>query len=342
MKTRSYIYIPDRFIEVNLSFEELIRLWERRPIEPLEVIRTVVEREVGVIKSIKKHAPYFIPHEGIITIEYIVEVNEGEASVKIVCAEDPHKALMKYHEAKKKGDVKLREINSEDYVRMVTSIIRGNYYNRLGIREVEEALSETIKLANDIIDYWGEVPHENFTDLAVRSTFLFSLLHIIWPSTNGIALDLLLGNLPACFMQLRLIVETMAKSLATDYTYEFKGISVYNSESLERYLKSEKVSTSRFLRKMLSEVMGRDAAEETLKLWGKLSEDWAHFRGIVRRIKESLEKERFPPSYHLALPIELDEEVREDLEELVKRVKNTRELLKIFFERWKQLVKSYY
>jgi len=342
VKSKTYAYILDRFIEVDLSFEQLVRLWERGSVEPLEAIRSIVEKEIGAINNVKKHAPYFNPQEGFIVIEYIVEAEKGEVSVKIVYAEDQHKALMRYYDAEKRGDIKLRKVVSESYFKMIVSVIRGNFYNRLGVRELDEALSEVMELVNDVIDYWREVPREHFVNLAFRSAFLFSLLHIVWPSANGVALDLMMGNLPACFMQLRLIVETMVKSLATDYAFKFKGISIYDAEALEYYLKKERVSTSGFLRDMFPEVVGDDIARRTLKLWGRLSEDWVHFRGTVSRIKEHVEKGRFPPSYHMALPIELDEEDVEDLRELAKRVKEVRELLEHFFEEWRQLVEKYY
>lgn len=142
-------------------------------------------------------------------------------------------------------------------------------------------------------------------------------------------------------MQLRLIVEASAKALAADYVAEFKEISLYSIEAVEQYLEQHKASTSKFLKEMFPEVIGKEITNETLKLWSKLSRNWLHFRGIAQKLRERIETYGFPPSYSIVLPIKYDEEDKKDLQELTKRIKETRKLLKISFEKWKEMLKTY-
>ncbi|RLF01784.1 MAG: hypothetical protein DRK00_10875, partial [Thermoprotei archaeon] len=317
-------------------------------LEPFEAVRRLVERELGPVKRIVKHAALIRREEPTIVLEYVVEIKEGEVSVKVVCAKDPRGALEEYCEAKRREVIKLVEVEEGSYLNMIETTLRANFYNVRAVEELERAEEEIVELANDVIDYWPtHLPEGEFADLAIRSAFLFSLLHVVWPLSNGVLLDLLAGNLPACFMQLRLIVETAAKSLAVDYALKFRGESLRGVEALEEYLrkgeKGKPISTAKFLRDMFPDVVGREIAEETLALWSRLSEDWIHFRGIARRVRERVEERGGPiPSYILALPIELDERDAEDLAEFARRVAEVRKLLKALRERWWELVKEHY
>lgn len=219
----------------------------------------------------------------------------------------------------------------------MVEVAKANYCKLKKLSEHENPMKEAVELVNDIIGYiayYARVDKERSIDLLARSAFLNALNFIIMPTAYGVLTDLLLGNLPAYFMQLRLIVEASAKALATDYVAEFKEISLYSIEALEQY----KVSTSKFLKEILPEVIGKEAANETLKLWSKLSRNWLHFRGIAQKLRERIETYGFPPSYSIVLPIKYDEEDKKDLQELTKRIKETRKLLKISFESWKKLL----
>ena len=156
-------------------------------------------------------------------------------------------------------------------------------------------------------------------------------------------MDLLAGNLPTCFMQLRLIIETAAKALTTDYKYRFQGVSMHDVVELEKYLQKMNISMSKFYKGIFSQVIGKEGGEDTFYLWSKLSENWVHFRGMAKRIRKRIEEEEgIPPSYMLVLPTELDESDIKDVKELTKRVAETRKLLQVFFEKWKELVNKHY
>lgn len=155
----------------------------------------------------------------------------------------------------------------DSYLEIVQNTIKANYYNVAGVKELEVAKREVVDLVNDVIDYWPrKLSSREFTELAAKSAFLFSTLHIIWPLSNGVFIDLLEGNLPACFMQLRLIVETATKALYADYEYRLKGVSVYNIEELEKAFRKEKISLSKFYQEKFSKMFGEEVAKLALSL----------------------------------------------------------------------------
>ena len=78
--------------------------------------------------------------------------------------------------------------------------------NEKFLREyAEETYNECIELINDAIDYAFK-NKENYTN-----SFHFFSNHILMPQSYAVWMDLLCGNLPACFMELRLILESLAE-----------------------------------------------------------------------------------------------------------------------------------
>ncbi len=93
-----------------------------------------------------------------------------------------------------------------------------NYFIEV-LRENERFLSnkardtyeEVVWLVNDSIDYIRLALKEQ-SEETVIDPIRFFLYHILMPQSYAILADLLMGNLPACFMELRLMLEAMAES----------------------------------------------------------------------------------------------------------------------------------
>ena len=62
MKAETHLYVLNRPVQVDLSLRELIRLWEEDIFNPSNTIRSTLERELGPIECVKKHATY-LRHE---------------------------------------------------------------------------------------------------------------------------------------------------------------------------------------------------------------------------------------------------------------------------------------
>jgi hypothetical protein len=109
-------------------------------------------------------------------------------------------------------------------------------------------------------------------------------------------------------------------------------------EELERSLRA--ASTSKVLGK-LSKLVGQEVAEEAVRLWNKLSGEWAHFRGSFSRTKEALERFGDLQLYRYLLPAELDERDAGDLKELAECVARARRLLRAFYSSWLKLLEEH-
>ncbi|HIH72361.1 MAG TPA: hypothetical protein HA300_03165 [Thermococcaceae archaeon] len=188
-------------------------------------------------------------------------------------------------------------------------------------KNAKDVYEEVIGLGNDAIDILRIIIEKFKTgEEAIKHPMAFFAVHVLMPISYGIYVDLLIGNLPACFMELRLMHETMAKCYLAEkmgQDQEFFGTSL---EALEKRY----TSTSK-----LMEELGSDF----VKLWGKLSENWAHprgiSRGILKHIVDRVVERGIPPSWSIILPTTYTNDDLDDLKELRKRVAEFRKLLKI-------------
>ena len=178
----------------------------------------------------------------------------------------------------------------------------------------EETYNECIELINDAIDYTKN--KENYTN-----SFYFFSNHILMPLSYAVWMDLLCGNLPACFIELRLILESLAMFFLIG---PFSQESEFFKEMLNSALYKEKIS------KILKDFGNRiGLKDEPITLWGKLSENWVHTKGIVKRVVSEIIEKSDVPSWALVIPIEYTNSELEDIKELRKRISKLRELIKI-------------
>jgi len=220
---------------------------------------------------------------------------------------------------------------TENYLNLIAKIMKENYDF---VREkADETYTEVIELINDAIDYLAaEIQKGKSKDDYVKDPMLFFIVHILMPQSYAIHTDLLMGNLPACFMELRLMLEAMVKcyfaSLHPDKNlfFELKIIS------LEDWLSKQNISTSKFLEEIGKEI---GVKRELVALWGKLSRDWIHPRGIVERIVNKVVEKADVPPWALAIPMNYTENDLDDINELRKRVSQFRRLLRIVVEKYK-------
>ena len=101
--TKTYFYLMDIFKKLPYDFQDILEAWEEDPMKLFEMIRSVVEDELGVIRDVRIYRSYFNPQNMTAVVEYIVKFKEGTVGVKIVHAENPAKALMEYYEAERVG-----------------------------------------------------------------------------------------------------------------------------------------------------------------------------------------------------------------------------------------------
>src|SRR5215813_7897843 len=70
----------------------------------------------------------------------------------------------------------------------------------------KDSYDEITELKNDAIDYVRSLDKETCTSQCMY----FFLLHVLMPQSYALLVDLLSGNLPICFTELRMMVEGLA------------------------------------------------------------------------------------------------------------------------------------
>jgi hypothetical protein len=97
---RAYLYAGDVFKPLGLSWGELVELAEK-PEAVLEKFKREIEELAGPVRSLKLRKAA-VTGSGEAVVEYVAELAgekaSGEASVKIIYAEDPAKALREFYE----------------------------------------------------------------------------------------------------------------------------------------------------------------------------------------------------------------------------------------------------
>jgi hypothetical protein len=210
--------------------------------------------------------------------------------------------------------------------------------------KAKEPFSEVLGLVNDVIEYVRpyaylviEKEEKTLKEYATRP-MLFFMLHILMPFSYGLFTDLLLGNLPACFYELRVMLESIAKCyLAELYSeekenvfFEYKLLSLEEEEINEN--DEKRACTSRFL-KEFGDIIG--LGDEPSKLWKKISKNWIHTTGIASKIVKQAEISK-PPSHALILPINYREADLNIINELGRHISSFRKILKTTMEKYKK------
>jgi len=178
----------------------------------------------------------------------------------------------------------------------------------------EETYVECIELINDAIDYTKNKNRK------LHKSFYFFSNYILMPQSYAIWMDLLCGNLPACFIELRLILESLAMFFLIG---PFSQESEFFKEMLNSALYKEK--TSKILKDFGNRIGLKD---EPITLWGKLSENWVHTKGIVKRVVSEIIEKSDVPSWALVIPMEYTNSDLKDIEELGECISKLRELIK--------------
>ena len=102
-----------------------------------------------------------------------------------------------------------------EYLAHLVEVIREN--EKFLRDNAEGTYKEVIGLINDAIDNVGlavEKP-EREKDYLEHSMAFFTY-HVLMPFSHAVYMDLLAGNVPACFMELRLMLESLARCYLAD------------------------------------------------------------------------------------------------------------------------------
>ena len=189
----------------------------------------------------------------------------------------------------------------------------------------QETRTEIVELMNDAIDHvqW-EAKLSRRNQLFPKFAMLNYLFFVLMPISYAIHLDFLTGNLPACFMQLRTLLEQLAKCFLSDLKYQ--DLAFFQDKMVK--LEAEGVSLTKTI---------ETVEPKAVPLWSRLSNDWVHMKYLKRTVNVVLERGDVP-GYGLVIPIAYSETELPEIEELGKSIIDYRTMLAKTIEKWKAQV----
>ncbi len=210
-----------------------------------------------------------------------------------------------------------------DYLSLISEIMTENQNFLLSNEKCKETCSEIVELCNDAIDYiFYFAKRENSVSEAVRFAIVSFTFHVLMPQSNAIYPNLLLGNVVACFNELRLMTESLAMCYwadlrfpEQDFFHEKLGLLGKEGKSISKYV--------------------RDLDEEAITLWAQLSQEWVHTKSIMDRLVTEVVEKSGVPVWALATPMSYTSGDVDVVHELGRRIVQFRLLLKRTIDRWR-------
>jgi len=189
-------------------------------------------------------------------------------------------------------------------------------------KDAKNTYDEVVGLINDAIDFASyHAKREDSEEDYVKSSMVFFIYHTLMPFSYAIYIDLLVGNLPVCFMQLRLMLESLVKCYLSDLRYPNQNFFQKKLELLEEESKKEYQLMEEIERQLNLE-------NRFIALWGKLSQDWIHTKGVVDKVVSAIIERSDVPAWALVIPMNYTQTDLNAINELSKRISQFRCLLK--------------
>lgn len=182
---------------------------------------------------------------------------------------------------------------------------------------------ETYELINDAI-LLNTDQKSNDMAIVIKSSKIFFFQPLLLPSAYAIQTHLFTGNLPACFRELRFLFEALAFCHYAEKTFPDDIFFLDQIQKFENFVKD------RQKRKTISQLLGdleKDTGIELNKVYGRLSDDWIHTRGFAEKVVDFTKTHSQLPSWTWILPITLNENDLEIIDELNRDVALFRALL---------------
>ncbi len=209
---------------------------------------------------------------------------------------------------------------TSDYLTNAYSVMCEN--DRFLREHARDTHDEIVEFINDAIDAVGSVVEAGKQgQLYSQSCMGFFAFHVLMPYSYAIYTDLLTGNLPVCFIQLRLILESLAKCYLADKSYPDE--TFFQSRLDHLYSEARDISK---IAKQVGQAVGLN--ERFYVMWKRLSDDWVHTRGIGERIARHIAERGGIPAWSIVLPMDYKQDDLPAIDELRQEVAEFRVLLK--------------
>ena len=202
-------------------------------------------------------------------------------------------------------------------------------------KQAESAVKEAVGLVNDIIEY----VHLFLKSLKNYSYHAFpvAMIHVAMPLSYGIFCNLMIGNLPTCYFQTRIILEGLVESLIADARFPECSFFETKLDCLEHVRAEMHLSFPRICRLLLPRTIRGKDAEHIIDLWRNLSEKWLHARGVVKKMVNKIVKEEKAPPWSIIIPVPYDDNDISDILEFTEHIRVFRKTVRKLVSAWSSL-----
>lgn len=217
------------------------------------------------------------------------------------------------------------------YLDTITEVMKEN--ENFLKENAKEVLHELIFfLSNDVIEsvrFAAEV--KDYNHWAMHSF----IICILQPFSYALYVDLLAGNLPVCFFELRFLLESLAKHYLADARYPSHLFFEQKLEFLEIDLKKTKSSITEMMRE-LDKVLMIEFLPSSL--WQEISEKWIHTRGLAKKITNYIVERQSLPPWGLIIPGPYTRDDLPEIYELKEKILKFKQICNEAVKSWKSFL----
>lgn len=198
------------------------------------------------------------------------------------------------------------------------------------VTNLEIKYKTIIDLQNDAVDlvlYANDRNKED--DFCTKNAMGFFINHILMPHSNSIFINTMTGNHASSNYSLRLMLESLVKSYFADINYPWvisiekklelldKEVNIIENKKTKKQKKVRITITQRI--RDVSIFIG--AKNEYVELWQKLSNEWLHSKGYVRKIISYVEDKSDFPTHAVVIPMPYNNNDIDDIKELSDKIR---------------------
>ena len=211
----------------------------------------------------------------------------------------------------------------DGYLDYVFEVLKENQH--FLYNNAEQAINEVIELENDALD----LVKLTVTGEYLKRAIVCFMLHVLMPLSYALYLDTLACNLPACFMELRLILESLVKCYLADLKYP--NLTFFQDKL--NLLEKERQSISKMM-KELGKQLGLGGGFITL--WGKLSQDLVHLGGFMGNFIAQVHEKGDVAPWAMLIPMKYTNNDLDTINRLSKRISEFRNVLTTAMKKYEQ------
>jgi hypothetical protein len=219
-------------------------------------------------------------------------------------------------------------LESDSNFNSITDTMKKNY--KFLLTNAKEPFGKFNELMNDVIDLMGYgLERKEFG----KYSMVFYIHQILIPSSYTIYLHLLLGNVPACFRELRLALELLIKSYCADNKFQNMDFFKDKMEALQNEMDTRRTTITKLMNDF---GVKTQCNQEAVDLWRDLSKEWTHAPGIVNRIIQQTTNKSKLPSWSIIIPVTYEKADLDTINDLGKKFAIFKSILRVTLEHYKQ------